>query len=202
MVCSLVCLLHLFPVTLSLLNAKCPLRPLTALVTFHRTVCMEFIPEKNPSWFIPERNHKIIELSGRHHKDPPISIPLPLARAPSTRPGYTKPHPTWCGTLPGIGHPLLLSSCSCCRRKEAQSVPGLHPPHSEEFLPKWEAKWCQWPYILQHSKVPHGICNTGARTLAESVLIPFFIWIPRETKQPCPLWVCFSPRYWWMHCVQ
>jgi len=38
---------------------------------------------------------------------------LPWAGTPATRPGCSKPHPTWLSTLPERGHPQLLwATCS------------------------------------------------------------------------------------------
>jgi len=44
----------------------------------------------------------------RDLKDQHVPTPLPWAGTPSTRPGCSKPHPTWPGTLPGRRHPQLL----------------------------------------------------------------------------------------------
>jgi len=44
---------------------------------------------------------------GRDLKDHLVPTPLPWAGTPSTRPGCSKPHPTWPWTLPGTGQPQL-----------------------------------------------------------------------------------------------
>ena len=49
----------------------------------------------------------------RDLKDHIIPAPLPWGGMPSTRPGCSKPHPTWPWTLPGMEHPQLLwATCS------------------------------------------------------------------------------------------
>jgi len=45
---------------------------------------------------------------GRDLEDHLVPTPLPGARTPSTRPGCSKPHPTWPSALPGRGHPHVL----------------------------------------------------------------------------------------------
>lgn len=39
------------------------------------------------------------------------SSSLPWAGTPSSRPACSKPHPTWPGTVPGMGQPQLLYCC-------------------------------------------------------------------------------------------
>jgi len=45
---------------------------------------------------------------GRDLKDHLVPTPLTWAGTPSTRSGFSKPHPAWPWTLPGRGHPQLL----------------------------------------------------------------------------------------------
>jgi len=44
---------------------------------------------------------------GRELRDHLVPTPLPQSGTPPTRPGCSKPHPTWSWTLPGRGHPQL-----------------------------------------------------------------------------------------------
>ena len=63
----------------------------------------------NPLWSL---NHRTIRVQ-RDLIDHLVPTPLPRAGTPSTRPGCSKPHPTWPWTLPGRGHPQLLwATCS------------------------------------------------------------------------------------------
>ena len=53
------------------------------------------------------QNHRKV-WDGRGLIDHLVPPPLPWAGTPSTRPGCSKPRPTWAWTFPGRGHPQLL----------------------------------------------------------------------------------------------
>ena len=50
---------------------------------------------------------------GRDHKDHLVPNPLPWAGTSSTRPGCSKPHPTWPWTLPGREQPSQGNLFQC-----------------------------------------------------------------------------------------
>jgi len=60
------------------------------------------------------QNHRMVWV-GRDLKDHAVPAPVPWAGTPSTRPGCSKPHPTWSWTLLGRGQPQLLfgNLCQC-----------------------------------------------------------------------------------------
>jgi len=63
---------------------------------------------------------------GRDLKDHLVPSPLPWTGTPFTRPGCSKPCPTWPWTLPGRGGIHSFSG---------QPVPVFHHPHRKEILP-------------------------------------------------------------------
>ena len=64
---------------------------------------------------------------GRDLKDHLVPPPLPWAGTPSTRPGCSKPHPTWPWTLPGMGHlQPLWATCSSTSPPSQGRISSLH----------------------------------------------------------------------------
>lgn len=54
-------------------------------------------------------NHRMV-WAVRDQKDHLVSSPLSRAGTSSTRPGYSKSHPTWSLTLPGVRHPKIIQA--------------------------------------------------------------------------------------------
>lgn len=60
-----------------------------------------------------QRKHRNIQKFGLEKTLNLVPIPLSWSGTPFTTPSFSKPHPTWRWTFPGIGHPKLLrATCS------------------------------------------------------------------------------------------
>jgi len=57
--------------------------------------------------FLESWNHRLVWI-GRDRKDRLVPTHSPWAGTPCTRPGCSKPHPSWLWELPGRDHPQLL----------------------------------------------------------------------------------------------
>ena len=93
------------------------------------------------------QNHRMV-WTGRQLVDHLLPTPLPWEGTPSTRPGCSKPHPTWHSALPGRGHFLF---CRCSPKTEASyRQQRLHWPtweHTDGSQQKCSGQTRQWKYF-------------------------------------------------------